>query len=202
MISKRIKFIFLASIAVFLLGVGWKIPSVEAASNGGGFTYKVNFPDNQMKENIGYYHLKVKPEDKQTVTITMANTAEKPIVVNVSLNGAKTNSNGVIEYGDNGIKNDKSLKYPFEKVVKGPKKVELKAREEKEVEFNITMPETSYEGVITGGIQMIQAGQGEDQLKKSGSVVVNEYAYVVGMQLQEDDKKIKPKLKLNSVKAG
>lgn len=190
-------FVFL----VMLVLVG-QVNTVSAANPGGGLTYRVNFPDNQMKKDIGYYHLKVKPGDKQTVTITMGNTAEKKIAVNISLNGAKTNTNGVIEYGDNGIKNDKSLKYAFEKVVTGPKKVDLNPGEEKEVEFKINMPETSFEGVISGGIQMIQAGQGEEQAKASGSVVVNEYAYVIGMQLQEDDKVIKPKLKLNSVKPG
>lgn len=165
------------------------------------FTYKANFPENQINKESGYYNLMMKPGQEQIVTISMENSSDKKSVIDLSLNGAKTNSNGVIEYGSNKLKNDKSLKFDFKKVVTGPNKVTLNPKEKKEVELKIKMPDTSYDGVISGGIQMIEEGQGED-VKNQGSMVINEYAYVVGMTLQVNDKPVKPSLKLNTVKPG
>lgn len=165
------------------------------------FSYKVNFPDNQMNNDVGYYHLKVEPGQEQTVQLTFSNPGKVKTAVGISLNGAKTNSNGVIEYGDTNIKNDKSLKFDFKKIVSAPKKVELNPGETKNIDFKIKMPETSFDGVVSGGIQMIQENQ-TDVEDKGGSLVLNEYAFIVGMLLQETDVQVKPKLKLNSVEAG
>ncbi|MEG0256027.1 DUF916 and DUF3324 domain-containing protein [Vagococcus sp.] len=196
---KRLRYIFLTllSLMMALIGAG----TVSAEDNG-GFTYTVNFPENQLKKNIGSYHLMMKPGQEQTVTITMANPGKEKSVINVAVNSTKTNSNGVLENGDNNIKNDKSLKFDIKKIISAPKKVELKPGEKKDVEFKIKMPETSFEGFLSGGIQMIQAGQGEDLKKSKGTQVINEYAYVIGIILRENENDIKPELKLNSVKAG
>lgn len=165
------------------------------------FGYSVIFPENQIQKEIGYYHLKMSPSQKQTVQIEFTNTGNKKVTVKISLNGAKTNSNGVIEYGNSNIKNDASLKFDFKDIVSAPDKVELAVGETKTIDFNIEMPETSYDGVIAGGIELLQEGQDKVD-KQSNSMVINEYAYVVGMLLQETDKKITPKLKLNTVRPG
>ena len=166
-----------------------------------GFSYKVEFPDNQMEKEIGYYHLKMKPGQEQTLLIRMANSSDKKTKVNVSLNSAKTNSNGVIEYGENAIKEDKSLKFSFKDIAKAPNKVELAAGQQKNFEIKLKMPETSYPGVIVGGIQMIEENQGEEE-KAEGAMVINEYAHAIAVLLQEEDIVVKPELKLNSIKAG
>lgn len=173
---------------------------VPVFADGEGFGYEVIFPENQM-EDIGYYHLKMEPEQEQIVQIKLNNISNKKIVVNIKLNGAKTNTNGLIEYNSAISKEDPSIIFPFTDLVKAPKKVELEPKGEKMLDIKIKMPKTSYDGQIAGGIQMIEAGQGADA-KKDGATVINEYAYVVGMILQETDVKVKPELKLNSVKAG
>ncbi|WP_288394701.1 DUF916 and DUF3324 domain-containing protein [uncultured Vagococcus sp.] len=165
------------------------------------FNYQVVFPDNQMKEDIGYYHLKMKTGQKQQVKIEFTNLGEEKTSFDISLNSAKTNSNGVIEYGDTNIKNDDSLKFDFKEIVTAPKKLEVAAGETKELAIDIKMPDTSYDGIISGGIQIIQNGQNEVE-ENNGSMVLNEYAYVVGMILQETDTKVTPKLKLNTVLPG
>lgn len=172
------------------------------AEDSAGFTYRVNFPENQVKKDIGSYHLLMKPGQEQTITITMANPGKKKSIINVDVNSTKTNSNGVLENGQNNLKNDKSLKFDLKKIVTTPKKVELGPGEEKEVELKIKMPDTSYEGILSGGIQMIQADQGKGYKNEKGAQVINEYAYVIGIVLREDPKDVKPKLKLNYVKAG
>lgn len=167
-----------------------------------GFTYKVSFPDNQMEENIGFYKLKMAPNDHQVIKIALSNPGKEKLTVDVSLNGAKTNQNGVIEYGDSKIENDASLKFDFKEIVTGPKTVELNPEETKDLELTIQMPETTYEGIIAGGIQLMRANQGEETDQKGGSQIINQYAYVIGLLLQEEDQLPSPNLTLNSVKAN
>lgn len=182
----------------------------QAAEEGGaqtdiagatGFTYSVNFPENQMGKDIGYYHLKMKPTDKQVLSIAVSNPGKEKVTIGVSLNGAKTNQNGVIEYGDSPIKEDPSLKYDFKKIVTGPEKVELAAGETKNVELTVQMPEGSYDGVIAGGVQLMKENQDKANDSSKGSKIINQYAYVVGILLQESDKELTPDLNLNSVTA-
>ncbi|MGX7024194.1 DUF916 and DUF3324 domain-containing protein [Vagococcus hydrophili] len=198
--NKKIR-IILVMILWLCSVVGFNQVQADETHNENSFKYKVIFPDNQMEENIGYYHLKMKPDQEQIVQIEMTNPGTKKTAVGISLNGTKTNANGVIEYGDTSIKNDTSVKFDFTDIVSAPKKVELNPGETKTLEIKIKMPKTSFNGVVTGGVQMIQEGQNKVE-NKGGSMVLNEYAYVVGMVLQESDEKVTPKLKLNSVKAG
>lgn len=183
--------------AFFILLCG----QVSSLAAGEGFGYEVLLPKNQMDKNIGYFHLKMEPGQEQKAQIKLTNLSGKKIVVKVGINGAKTNTNGLIEYNSNNKKDDPSVIFPFTDIVNAPKKVELNPKEEKMLDIAIKMPETSYDGQIAGGIQMVEAGQ-DDESKQGGATVINEYAYVVGMILQETDTPVKPKLKLNSVKAG
>ncbi|WP_271491154.1 DUF916 domain-containing protein, partial [Enterococcus sp. 5H] len=131
--KKRINVIGIVSLIVLML-----LPSVLFSSpahadenddlaGATGFTYSLNFPDNQMEDNIGYYKLKMSKGQEQTVTVTLTNPSAEKVTVNVGLNGAVTNQNGVIEYGDSDIENDASLKFDFEDIVSGPESVDLEA---------------------------------------------------------------------------
>lgn len=166
-----------------------------------GFTYSLSFPDNQLEENVGYYKLKMAPGEKQTIKITLSNPGSEKVTVGIGINGAKTNQNGVIEYGDSTIKNDASLKFDFKNIVKAPKSVELAPGESKELETEIEMPTTAYDGVIAGGIQLMKENQNSNATNSSGSQILNQYAYVIAVLLQETDTKVKPELKLNKVYA-
>ncbi|OJG99291.1 hypothetical protein RV18_GL001359 [Enterococcus termitis] len=142
----------------------------------------------------------MKEGQKQTVTIDLTNESDKEIPVTVSLNGAKTNGNGVIEYGPTAIDNDKSLKYDFADIVKAPEEITIPAKSTVPLNLDITMPATSYDGVISGGIQLKQKVDEKAKAKQSG--VINEYAFLIGMILSETDTVVEPNLELNKVSAG
>jgi len=168
-----------------------------AQEDGSGFTYKVILPENQHNKDVGYFDLRMTPSQEQTVTIKMNNSSDKEITVDVALNSAKTNTNGVIEYGPSKLEKDASLKYDFADLVKGEKTVKIPAKQSVEYKLNIKMPDSQYDGVISGGIYMIQKGQTESQ----EAMIKNEYGYMVGMILTETDVAVKPELKLNKVYA-
>ncbi|WP_086445266.1 DUF916 and DUF3324 domain-containing protein [Candidatus Enterococcus lemimoniae] len=185
------------AIAFFILPNSVLADKESEQTASGGFTYKVIYPDNQHKE-VSYFDLRMKPAQKQTAIIQMSNSSEKEITVDISLNGTKTNSNGVLENGPSSLEKDSSLKYDFAEIVKGQESVVIPPQQTIDYQLEITMPETTFDGVISGGIYMIQRDQASE---KQAGMIKNKYAYLVGMLLTETDKKIKPNLELNKVYA-
>ncbi|MHC5372737.1 DUF916 and DUF3324 domain-containing protein [Enterococcus sp. LJL120] len=179
-------------------------PEMTETASATGFTYQVQLPENQLLPDAGYYDLLMTPGAQQTLSFTLNNPGEKAITVDLSLNAAKTNSNGVIEYNRPDIANDASLKFDFSQLVTGPESVELAAGESKSIELNVQMPETAFEGVIAGAITMQQANAAADEPidEESGSYVNNKYAYAVVILLRESQTELVPELKFNQVAPG
>ena len=174
--------------------------STAAAESPIGFSYKVIQPENQRDTSVGYFDLRMTPGQVQTVQIELANSSNVEKTVEIDLNRAKTNGNGVIEYGPIAIDKDASMKYDFEEIVTGPESVTIPAQSIATVDLTITMPESSYDGIIVGGIQLKEAVDEEARAKQTG--VINEYAFMIGMRLSETDTEVLPELALNSVYAG
>ncbi|MHC5250704.1 DUF916 and DUF3324 domain-containing protein [Enterococcus sp. LJL90] len=193
---------------VILLGlISCSYPvKVEATSDNSevstGFTYALNFPENQVDTSLNYYRLMMTPGQEQEITITLSNPGTEAITVELQLNGAKTNGSGGIEWNNDTIDNDASLMFPFEDIVSGPASVDLAGGETKEVTFSIKMPETSFDGIITGGLRLMKAGQTDNVDETNGSQVINQYAYAISIVLQENDIELTPDMQYNSAYAG
>lgn len=167
-----------------------------------GYSYKVIKPDNQIS-NAGYFDLRMTPEQKQTVEIELSNMTDQELGVDMSIHGAKTNSNGVIEYGPSKIKNDPSLKYDIADIVKVPENVTLAPNETKNVPVEITMPSEQFDGYISGGIYLQKTEtEAEKKANENAKGVVNKYAFIVGLLLSETDTKLQPDLTFNKIYAG
>ncbi|MGX4685931.1 DUF916 and DUF3324 domain-containing protein [Vagococcus sp. JNUCC 83] len=193
--------IVLSMVVVLVLGVS-NVALADEKDNSAGFSYKISYPDNQVDKSLGYFKLKMEPGQEQTLSMTFNNPSNQKITISVSVNSAKTNQNGVIEYGVSKLSNDGSLKYDLKDILKGPESVDLAAGETKDVEFTVKMPNEAYDGVIAGGIEIQKENQEGNQTQQGGTRIVNKYAYVVGVVLQESDKDVPPELKLNKVEAG
>lgn len=167
-----------------------------------GFTYVLNFPENQMDTSLNYYRLMMTPGQEQEISLTLSNPGTEAITVDLQLNGAKTNGSGGIEWNNDTIENDASLMFPFEDLVSGPDSVDLAGGETKEVTLSIHMPETSFEGIIAGGLRLMKTGQTDDVDTSAGSQVINQYAYAVSIVLQESDVELTPEMHYNSTYAG
>ncbi|MGX7274281.1 DUF916 and DUF3324 domain-containing protein [Enterococcus haemoperoxidus] len=162
------------------------------------FSYEVVFPENQQNKNVGYYDLLMKPGEKQTIQLKMHNISDKPLKVAIDLNSAKTNGNGVIEYGPTDLKKDVSLNYDLAQIMTGPKEVTLKPNSTEIVEFVITLPEVAFEGYLAGGIQLKPIVKEEHSQEES--IIINKFAFLIGVLIHESNtEKIKPVLKLNDV---
>ncbi|WP_207695821.1 hypothetical protein DOK67_0001464 [Enterococcus sp. DIV0212c] len=168
-----------------------------------GLSYEIMYPNNQKNKNLGYFDLSMQPGKEQKVVIKLYNSLPQKITTQIRLNGAKTNSIGKVEYGPNNLNNDDSLMLDFINIVKGPKKLIIPAKSSTEVEFTISVPNTATNGLIAGGIQLQPLDDSKSSDKKSKDLVVNEFAYLVGMLLRVGDtSEIKPKLELNKIYIG
>lgn len=185
-------------IASFFLGT----TSVFATEDMNPYTYEVIKPENQVDE-VGYFNLRMQPDQEQVVQIKLKNQTDQEVTVAIGLNGAKTNSNGVIEFGPSTIENDASLKYDFKDIVSGPETVVIPASGETIVDITIKMPAATIDGLIVGGLHMKKVPTAEEEeARKEQSGVINEYAYLVGMVLSEAEMIPQADLELNKVYAG
>lgn len=194
--------------ALFLLigGIGLNllfaisVTAVEPNSNqhkAEGFSFEVVKPDKQKNKEVGYFDLQLAPKAKETVQMKLMNTSEKELKIAVALNNAKTNSSGVIEYVPSKILDDASLKYKFSTIVKAPKEVTLAPQSTVMLDLEITMPQTSFKGYISGGIQLEEKNQAGEETQ---GMIVNKFSYLTGMLLSNSDVfGIEPELLLNSV---
>lgn len=181
----------------FASGISGQAESTTSSNETGGYYYRLEKPENQIDKNTSYFDLRMKPGQQQTVHIEFTNTSDEDYVFTIELNGAKTNQNGVIEYGPTTLENDASLKHAFEDIVTGAKELKVPAGETVPLKLDISMPEDEFDGVIAGGIWF--QVQTEDDPEATG--VTHKTAYVVGMLLSEKDAAVEADLQLNDVYA-
>lgn len=166
-----------------------------------GFTYTINHPDNQIaKEKRGALNLKMTAGQKQTVTVLFNNSSETELILDLTLNGARTNSNGGIEYGPSKFKKDKSMKYDLPDLVTIPETLVIPPKGQKELEIDINMPKVAMDGIVTGGIQVQEHSEEVETSKET--MIVNKIAYLFGLTLQMTDTKLKPELTLEKIYPG
>ncbi|WP_052008514.1 DUF916 domain-containing protein [Listeria aquatica] len=76
-----------------------------------GFAADMNYsvraiiPDNQVDKTKTYFDLRMKPGQKQKLTLHFENNADEKVQIEVSPNTATTNRNGVIDYSSSKKKN-------------------------------------------------------------------------------------------------
>lgn len=188
---------------MLMLLVSFLVGASRVFATEANFAVETHIPDNQVDKSKTYFDLKMAPDQNQTVTATLKNTTEKAVTVEITINSAKTNSNGVIEYGKNTIPTDASLKHPLDSLMTGPSSVTLSPNESKDVTFLIKMPSDAFDGKILGGLTFQQKSSEVTQdPSKADTTVQNEYAYAVAVVLRETDTPIFPNLKLLTVKPG
>lgn len=164
------------------------------------FSYEVILPKNQRNKDVGYYDLLIEPGKTSTVQLKLTNLSPKKLMLSLKYNSAKTNSNGVIEYGPNNLVKDSSLVYDFSDLVTGPNKVVLEPHSNKVITLSIKAPMDAFEGYVAGGIQVMSVENTEMKKSDDDNLVVNKFAYLIGMLLSEGEvSELKPELKFNSI---
>ena len=137
--------------------------------------------------------------------MNLRNDTDKEVKVGISINSAITNSNVIVEYGENKGKKDQSLAFDIKDYVQYPSSVRLKPKSEQTVSINVKMPNTPFDGVLASGITFKEetSDEGKRQDDKSqGLSIKNEYSYVVALLMQQNKKMVEPNLLLKKVSPG
>ncbi|MDR1773312.1 MAG: DUF916 and DUF3324 domain-containing protein [Clostridioides sp.] len=177
------------------------IPVSNISATGMNFSVKSIIPANQLDKSKTYYDLLVKPNDKQDIEVLLTNDTPNDLTVMPSINSAKTNNIGVVEYNQNDIPKDKSLKYDMAEIATTDKEVVVKANSEYRLKIHINVPAEQFKGVVAGGITLQQKDK-DSKGASEGVSIKNKYSYVIGLVLHEDQAAVEPDMLLNSVKAG
>ncbi|MEQ6357166.1 DUF916 and DUF3324 domain-containing protein [Lysinibacillus sp. M3] len=187
---------------ILIVSLIWLTPFASASQfNFGVYTV---IPDNQIDKQKSYFNLKMKPNQKQTLTIQLKNDTEDDVVIEPIIHSATTNINGVVEYGPTNAVRDSSLLYELGDLIKTDKEITIPAKGSKDLYLNVTMPEEEFDGILAGGITLEEkkASSKNTEETNKGVNIENKYAYVVGITLQETDEVVKQDLQLHDVKAG
>lgn len=173
------------------------------SSQASEFNFSVNpiIPENQVDKNVSYFDLLLEKNQTQELQIALRNDTEKEVIVDVSLANATTNMNGVVEYSPNQLTTDSSLKYELNKIAEAPESITVPANGQVELKIKVKMPNENFNGVIAGGITLRQHKEAKkDESGDAGVYIKNEFSYVIGLVLRENEQMVQPNLLLNDVR--
>lgn len=189
---------------VLLMGLNW-FPPIAQADSTINFGVQAEIPENQIDKKQTYFDLQMSAGKKETIYVDVSNPTNSKVTVEVEVNSATTNDNGIIDYSEGNKKPDKTLKYDMKDIVKYDKEFQLAPKETKKVPIEIIMPETTYDGIILGGINFKQKEtevSATENEEKDKSMVENRYSYIIGLKLTETTNEVTPDMKLKSIKPG
>lgn len=169
------------------------------------FSVHTILPKNQVDKDHTYYDLLVKPEQEQTLKVTLKNSTKKNVTVVPSISRATTNLTGAVEYAKTDQKIDETLKNNLEDMLTFSKReYTIPAKSEKTISMKLKVPKEVFDGVIAGGITFKEKESGEQKEKKSdqGLAIENKFSYVVAVVLKENKKEVASELVLEDVEIG
>ncbi|WP_010052198.1 WxL protein host-binding domain-containing protein [Carnobacterium maltaromaticum] len=187
-------------LALCLLGIHY-MPMTGEAAETMAYSVKANIPENQINKTLTYFDLKMEPNQRQELTLTVSNSSDEKATILISPNVAMTNQNGVIDYSKMDEKLDSTLKNPVTSLISKAQEVTLEPKESKEVSFTVQMPEKEFDGLILGGFYISKKEDDSASKDKEKDVQIkNKYSYVIGLQIRENTNEVKPVMVLNEIK--
>lgn len=173
------------------------------ASEGVYFSVSSVIPKNQINKNLSYFDLKVAPSSSQELKVKIFNNKDHEIKVKAMVTPATTCRNGFISY-TNLTNYDESLRHPLSDILKlDQSEYVVPAGGFTTATALLSMPAESYDGIILGGLVFTKA---DDSFKTAGksqmaAQIENEYQYVVGVMLSENDNKVIANMNLKYIKS-
>ena len=137
----------MASLFLVYFGKGaWPLNSI--------FAVNPVIPENQIDKSKTYFDLKMSPGSVQTVEVQLRNDTDKDVVIEPKIASATTNLNGVVEYGQNDIEPDETLKHNLKDLVDVAETITIPKQSQVTVSLKISMPSESFTGMISGSLTL------------------------------------------------
>lgn len=192
---------WLVKLVVVIISFFMLFPASARAEEGSlNFHVTPEFPDSQIEGSTSYFDLNLKAGETDTLTLKLQNAGSEPIKVQITPHTAYTNVNGVVEYGKDAEVPDSTLIYSVDELIEIPDIIELAGNESKTVTLNLHMPDEEFEGLLAGGLRIIEFTE-ESEIEDNGEGVAikNEFAYIIGVVLSNDRSSVQPDLELLDV---
>ncbi|WP_056950566.1 DUF916 and DUF3324 domain-containing protein [Latilactobacillus fuchuensis] len=159
-------------------------------------------PGTQVDTTKNYYDLKIKPGETETLQMQVKNYADHKITIYAGLGNAFTQNGGDMSFKTTAPDVDSSVSPSFTSIATMPKKyqkIELAAREGKNITATVTMPEGSQRGMIYGDWHFIEYAKNKSDVKSQVPGASSNYSYSVGVALHGTNYKVYPELKYEKV---
>ncbi|MGX7125220.1 DUF916 and DUF3324 domain-containing protein [Enterococcus viikkiensis] len=169
------------------------------------FSVLPQIPENQRDTTNSYFDVLLQPDQRQDLSVLLRNETDKPVVVEVGVASATTNSNGVVEYSQNAIKKDVSLLYDLKELVKAPSEVTIPPHADIKYALTVHMPNMTFSGILAGGLTFKEKrseATDSQRFNQKGLAIKNEYSYAVALLLRQREEELAPDLKLLTASAG
>ncbi|MEI5988687.1 hypothetical protein A5881_000174 [Enterococcus termitis] len=188
-------------VLLFLIMMIGGMPLPALAQDGTmNFSVTAVIPENQIDKTKTYFDLKMNPGQVQVLEVLMNNPLDKEVIVENHANTAVTNDNGIVDYSNSAPKLDKTLKAPFSTITEVEKETKIPPKSSKTLKVKVTMPEQALDGVILGGLHFTEKEDlAKESQDKSGVQIKNRFAFAIGVLIRENDKVVKPELKLGEI---
>lgn len=173
----------------------------EAVDETAPLSVKALLPENQRSSDVTYYDVRVTPGQQQTLQLQLLNHTATDQRVHLQLNPAKTDRYGQLTYKEplTPTTRDASLQVAITDIASIEEAVTVPAHDSLKVPITLTLPETTFNGEVLGGIYI--QPEGEPRSETDGAQLSNQLAYMIGLRVTETDTVLTERLDLTGVKA-
>lgn len=175
-------------VIIFLLTIpsyaGFAMPTTDLKQEQGG---QVGYSVKKMSRDntdATYFDLYVKPKDKKELKARIYNETDKDMTIHMEIFTASTSSKVQVVYTQKSPKNDESMQYYMEDIVKIDAKnndVKVPANDSVDVTATATIP-SEISGVLLGSWYFEK--KEEDEEAKEGVNIQNRYSYAMAIKLE------------------
>ncbi|MCW6016636.1 DUF916 and DUF3324 domain-containing protein, partial [Serratia marcescens] len=191
-----------AGLLLLLLLVSLLAPIRVGAEEGTlNFYVTPEFSDNQKTGNERYFQLTLPPDATETLTLKLQNANTEAKKIKITPHTAYTNVMGVVEYGQDAEEADPTLQHSLGELIEQPEIIELAGNETKIVTLDLKMPKEAFEGFLAGGLRIeeVKENTTDETTDEEGVAIQNEFAYIIGVVVSNNQDAVQPDLDLLDV---
>lgn len=191
--TTKLKWIFSTFLLVLLGTLLGLAPTAQAANTGADFTIKPVYPSNQVDGALGYFRLKVHPDQAGSIGLKIENYGAVDQNLTITPTKATTNDVGQIDYTPAKRKLDRSAQYNLPQLLSEKQTITVPAKTTKTVTFTYKIPQKGFKGTLLGGFYVYSNTR---ETGKSSNVI-NHYAMVLGISMSQNaPHRLAPQLKM------
>ncbi|WP_301359283.1 DUF916 and DUF3324 domain-containing protein [Enterococcus spodopteracolus] len=191
-----------AGMVLLLLLVSLLVPMRVGAEEGTlNFYVTPEFSDNQKSGNDRYFQLNLAPDATEKLTLKLQNANAEAKKIKITPHTAYTNVMGVVEYGQDAEKADPTLQHSLGELIEQPEIIELGGNETKTVTLDLKMPKEAFDGFLAGGLRIeeVKENTTDETTDEEGVAIQNEFAYIIGVVVSNNQHAVQPDLELLDV---